>query len=62
MTLDRYGHLFPKLDEALTIRLDELGRQALVVLPGPTERDPVLPGAVVSRGVFAGSDRLTILP
>jgi hypothetical protein len=24
VTLDRYGHLFPKLDEALTERLDEL--------------------------------------
>ena len=28
VTLDRYGHLFPKLDEALTGRLDELHRLA----------------------------------
>ena len=28
VTLDRYGHLFPKLDEALTDRLDELHRDA----------------------------------
>jgi integrase len=29
VTLDRYGHLFPKLDEALTDRLDDLHRAAL---------------------------------
>jgi integrase len=29
VTLDRYGHLFPKLDEALTERLDALHRDAL---------------------------------
>ena len=29
VTLDRYGHLFPKLDEALTARLDELRRSVL---------------------------------
>lgn len=29
VTLDRYGHLFPKLDEALTERLDTLRRNAL---------------------------------
>jgi integrase len=28
VTLDRYGHLFPKLDEALTVRLDDLAREA----------------------------------
>ena len=26
VTLDRYGHLFPKLDETLTKRLDDLHR------------------------------------
>jgi integrase len=29
VTLDRYGHLFPKLDEALTDRLDELHSDAV---------------------------------
>jgi integrase len=29
VTLDRYGHLFPKLDEALTARLDDLRASAL---------------------------------
>ncbi len=29
VTLDRYGHLFPKLDEALTDRLDALHEEAL---------------------------------
>lgn len=29
VTLDRYGHLFPKLDEALTERLDELHQGAV---------------------------------
>jgi integrase len=29
VTLDRYGHLFPSLDEALTTRFDELRRDAL---------------------------------
>lgn len=33
VTLDRYGHLFPKLDETLTSRLDELQRSA-----APTRR------------------------
>ncbi|MCZ7537461.1 MAG: site-specific integrase [Acidimicrobiia bacterium] len=28
VTLDRYGHLFPKLDETLTARLDDLHRAA----------------------------------
>jgi site-specific recombinase XerD len=28
VTLDRYGHLFPKLDEALTDRLDALHSDA----------------------------------
>lgn len=28
VTLDRYGHMFPKLDEALTARLDDLHRTA----------------------------------
>ncbi len=31
VTLDRYGHLFPKLDETLTSRLDELHRGATTV-------------------------------
>lgn len=30
VTLDRYGHLFPKLDETLTSRLDELHRAAAI--------------------------------
>jgi integrase len=29
VTLDRYGHLFPQLDEALTARLDDLRRSAV---------------------------------
>lgn len=29
VTLDRYGHLFPKLDETLTNRLDDLHRSAM---------------------------------
>jgi hypothetical protein len=29
VTLDRYGHLFPKLDETLTGRLDEMQRLAV---------------------------------
>lgn len=29
VTLDRYGHLFPKLDETLTARLDDLRRAAI---------------------------------
>lgn len=32
VTLDRYGHLFPKLDEALTERLDTLRNQAAVTM------------------------------
>ena len=31
VTLDRYGHLFPKLDEALTDRLDGLHTEAVSV-------------------------------
>ena len=36
VTLDRYGHLFPKLDEALTGRLDELRRDAVTRAPALT--------------------------
>jgi len=61
VTLDRYGHLFPKLDEALTNRLDQLGRQALLVPSHAASDDPVRRDAIESRGVFAGSDQLTIL-
>ncbi|MDP9441703.1 MAG: hypothetical protein M3P34_05930 [Actinomycetota bacterium] len=32
VTLDRYGHLFPKLDEALTQRLDTLRQEAVDTL------------------------------
>ncbi len=32
VTLDRYGHLFPSLDEALTARLDEMRQDALAAL------------------------------
>ncbi len=46
VTLDRYGHLFPKLDETLTTRLDEM-RQAA------TTSRPVLSGPVESRSVPA---------
>lgn len=46
VTLDRYGHLFPKLDETLTARLDEM-RQAA------TTSRPVLPGPDGSRSVTA---------
>jgi integrase len=34
VTLDRYGHLFPKLDEALTDRLDQLRQDAVVTKAG----------------------------
>lgn len=61
VTLDRYGHLFPKLDEALTNRLDQLGRQAVVVPLRADGDHSVRPDAIASRGVFAGSDQLTIL-
>ena len=44
VTLDRYGHLFPKLDEALTNRLDELGRTAARTGPMPTS--PAQDGSV----------------
>jgi integrase len=33
VTLDRYGHLFPSIDEALTTRFDELRREALAPTP-----------------------------
>jgi integrase len=40
VTLDRYGHLFPKLDEALTERLDALHQEAAhaisAVAPSPS--------------------------
>jgi len=32
VTLDRYGHLFPKLNEALTAQLDELHQEALLTI------------------------------
>lgn len=35
VTLDRYGHLFPKLDEELTERLDALHREAATAPAGP---------------------------
>lgn len=35
VTLDRYGHLFPKLDESLTSRLDELRSAAAVPVSPP---------------------------
>jgi len=38
ITLDRYGHLFPALDEALTERLEEMRTKAvadLAVSPSP---------------------------
>lgn len=41
VTLDRYGHLFPKLDEALTDRLDELRSEAV--------NDPRAPGVTLLR-------------
>ena len=43
VTLDRYGHLFPKLDETLTDRLDDLHREALTEPDptGPPSRPPV---------------------
>lgn len=36
VSLDRYGHLFPGLDEALTEGLDERLRNARATLPRPT--------------------------
>ncbi len=43
VTLDRYGHLFPKLDETLTTRLDEMRRDATV------SRAPIPDRAVLSH-------------
>ncbi|QYG93558.1 site-specific integrase [Iamia sp. SCSIO 61187] len=67
VTLDRYGHLFPKLDEALTARLDEMRRDAVTaqnVRPSshavPTSDDPsrrMSSQHAESRGVFAESAR-----
>jgi len=37
VTLDRYGHLFPKLDEALTERLDNMQRDAASRVPAVAE-------------------------
>lgn len=56
VTLDRYGHLFPKLDEALTARLDDLARAAAGRPPVPNEGASarwIPPRAAESRGVFA---------
>jgi integrase len=56
VTLDRYGHLFPKLDEALTARLDDLARAAAGRPPVPNEGASArwIPSpAAESRGVFA---------
>jgi hypothetical protein len=47
VTLDRYGHLFPKLDEALTERLDTLRQEAVA--------RPMSPAA--GRGVLQLPDR-----
>jgi integrase len=58
VTLDRYGHLFPKLDEALTNRLDQLARAAPAVLPRPVDAASVPGDADGSRGVFAESARV----
>lgn len=42
VTLDRYGHLFPKLDEALTERLDQLRDEAVVTVAAlPSRPAPV---------------------
>lgn len=40
VTLDRYGHLFPKLDEALTDRLDALRQEAVETLFTAPTRTP----------------------
>jgi len=40
VTLDRYGHLFPKLDEALTDRLDALRQESVVTLVGAPAMTP----------------------
>ena len=41
VTLDRYGHLFPKLDETLTGRLDEMQRLAVAPSDGDDLSRPV---------------------
>ena len=41
VTLDRYGHLFPKLDETLTGRLDEMQRLAVPPSEGDELSRPV---------------------
>ncbi|QYG90995.1 site-specific integrase [Iamia sp. SCSIO 61187] len=57
VTLDRYGHLFPKLDEALTGRLDELHREAVSSFrPGPISdgaSQDLRRGPSASRGLSA---------
>lgn len=59
VTLDRYGHLFPKLDETLTGRLDELHHEAVASSrPVPLDVDgsqDLTGGPSASRGVFAES-------
>ena len=54
VTLDRYGHLFPKLDETLMSRLDQLGRHALVVPSRPVGDGPVHSDAIASPWGFGG--------
>lgn len=41
VTLDRYGHLFPKLDEALTDRLDAMRFEAANAALLTADLDPV---------------------
>lgn len=41
VTLDRYGHLFPSINEALTTRFDELRREALESTPDALRGDIV---------------------
>ena len=56
VTLDRYGHLFPKLDETLTARLDEMRQAAATsrpVLPGTDQSRPVPARTAGSRGLSA---------
>jgi integrase len=56
VTLDRYGHLFPKLDEALTARLDEMRQDAVTsraVTSGPDQSRLVPARTAESRGLPA---------
>jgi integrase len=48
-TLDRYGHLFPALDEQIAEGLDQAWRQVLAASPGPERGLAFLPAATTGQ-------------